>query len=231
MDAYRLSRKLGAEFIGTLALVLVGCGAIVSDAQSGGQLGHVGICLAFGLVIVVMVSATGHISGAHFNPAVTVAFAIDGRFPWGEVVPYVVSQIAGALCASWLILGLLGDHRHLGATVTELTAIRAVGIEVCLTAILMFVISAVATDSRAHGQMASIAIGGTVAAAALVGGPFTGASMNPARSLGPALVSGQLGGLWIYLFAPLVGAALGILAYRLVRCEVEASDQEVKGGC
>ena len=125
----------------------------------------------------------------------------------------------------------MGDHRDLGATSTALSLGPAFGIELCLTAILMFVIAAVATDARAHGHMASLAIGGTVAAAALVGGPFTGASMNPARSLGPAVVSGQLEHLWLYLTAPVVGAAIGVTCYRFVRCEDESSDMDAKGCC
>ncbi len=231
MDRVGLAKKLGAEFVGTFSLIFVGCGAIVSDALSGGQLGHLGVALSFGLVILIMVCATGHISGAHFNPSVTFAFALDGRFPWTQVLPYMGTQILAAILASVAVASLVGTQGQLGLTSTELSLGRAFGVEVVLTMILMFVISAVATDARAHGQMAGIAIGGTVAVAALFGGPLTGASMNPARSLGPAVITGEFGQLWIYIAAPLLGAPFGSLVYRLVRCEDESSDLDATGCC
>lgn len=218
----QLLRKMVAEGIGTFALVFAGCGAIMVDASMGGSLGHVGVSLTFGLVVMVMIYATGHISGAHFNPAVTIAFASTGRFPWSQVPAYVASQLVAATLASCLLYWILGPVAGMGGTSTSLGMGAAVCVEVLLTFMLMFVITAVATDSRAEGAMAGLAIGGTVTLAALMGGPLTGASMNPARSLGPAIVSGSTDLLWVYLVAPIVGAVVGALVYRWTQqCEGE----------
>lgn len=211
-----LLRRAVADAIGTFALVFVGCGAVVVDASYGGVVGHVGISAAFGLVVAVMILATGHVSGAHFNPAVTVAFASIGAFPWREVPAYVIAQILAATAASIAVVTLLGQAAQLGATVPAVALGPAFGLEVLLTAFLMFVITSVATDARAHGALAGVAIGGTVAMCALVGGPLTGASMNPARSLGPALVAGVGESQWLYLVAPVLGAVLGAASYRFV---------------
>lgn len=221
-----LARKAGADAIGTFALVFAGCGAVVVDAQTG-ALGHVGICLVFGLVVGAMIFATGHVSGAHFNPAVTLAFAATGKFPWRAVPAYIVAQVFAAIAASGAVLGLVGGEANLGATLPAGGVGAAAGVEVVLTFFLMFVIQSVATDARASGKVAAIAIGSTVALCALMGGPLTGASMNPARSLGPAVVAGVLDHQWIYLVAPIVGAMLGAFAYQLVRGDqVEVSTSE-----
>lgn len=213
------ARALLAEFVGTFGLVFAGCGAVMSDQISGGAVGHVGVCVTFGLVVMVMILATGHISGAHFNPAVTVSFAALGRFDWKDVPKYAAAQVGAALLASAALLWALGPVAKLGATGTGLGVGVAFGLEVILTFFLMFVITAVATDDHAEGQHAALAIGGTVAVCALFGGPLTGASMNPARSLGPALVSGHLELLWLYVAAPVVGAVLGALTYQRVRSQ------------
>jgi MIP family channel proteins len=215
-----LWRRVGAEAIGAYALVVAGCGAIMVNSQTG-ALTHVGVALTFGLVIMVMIAATGHISGAHFNPAVTVAFALTRHFPWAEVPVYVGGQLAGAVAAALTLLGLFGPVAQLGVTLPAGSPWQSFGLEVVLTAFLMFVITAVATDTRAVGQLAALAIGGTVALDALFGGPISGASMNPARSLGPALVAGVWTHQWVYLLAPLIGAALGASLYQLVRDERE----------
>lgn len=213
-----LLRRSAAEGIGAFALVFAGCGAIVTDAVHQGVLGAVGVSLVFGLVIMAMVYATGHLSGAHLNPAVTLAFALTRHFPGREALAYVAAQIAGALAAAALLLAVWpSEPASLGATVPSVGAGSALVYEAVLTAFLMFVIMAVATDTRAVGAGAAIAIGGTVGLDALFGGPITGASMNPARSLGPGLVSGELHEIWIYIVAPIVGAALGAIAYQLVR--------------
>jgi len=215
-----LLRRAAAEAIGTFALVFAGCGAIVTEAEHPGTLGTVGIALVFGLVIMAMVYATGHLSGAHLNPAVTFAFLLTRHFPPAEAFAYLAAQVAGALVgAALLALAWPGQPADLGTTLPSVGSGAAFAYEVVLTAFLMFVIMAVATDTRAVGAAAAIAIGGTVGLDALFGGPITGASMNPARSLGPALVSGEFHDLWIYLLAPLAGAALGALAYQLVRGE------------
>lgn len=215
-----LYRRAAAEGLGVFALVFAGCGAIVAEAEHPGSLGTVGIALVFGLVVMAMVYATGHLSGAHLNPAVTLAFALTRHFPLGEAAAYLAAQVVGALAAAALLAAVWpSEPAALGATLPTVGAGSAFAYEVVLTAFLMFVIMAVATDARAVGAAAAIAIGGTVGLDALFGGPVTGASMNPARSLGPALLSGELRFLWLYLIAPPVGAALGALAYQLVRGE------------
>jgi MIP family channel proteins len=218
-----LARSLLGEAVGTFALVFAGCGAIMVDAKTGGALGQVGIALSFGLVIMVMIYAVGHISGAHFNPAVSFAFALTRHFPWPRMFAYWAAQLSGAVAAAAILLGSLGDLANLGATLPSGSDGQAFLWELILTFFLMFVITAVATDTRAVGEAAAIAIGGTVGLDAMFGGPITGASMNPARSLGPALVSGNLTSIWIYLLAPLVGAALGALAYQLIRGQASPS--------
>jgi MIP family channel proteins len=215
-----LFRRASAEAIGTFALVFAGCGAIVAEAQHPGTLGTVGIALVFGLIVMAMVYATGHLSGAHLNPAVTTAFVLTRHFPPGEALAYFAGQLAGALAAAGLLAVIWpGDPAALGTTLPTVGTASALAYEAVLTAFLMFVIMAVATDARAVGAAAAIAIGGTVGLDALFGGPITGASMNPARSIGPALVSGELHDLWIYIVAPLLGAAIGAFAYTLVRGE------------
>jgi MIP family channel proteins len=211
-------RALVAELIGTFALVFAGAGAIMVDDKTH-ALGHVGVAIAFGLVIMVMIYAVGHVSGAHFNPAVSFAFALTRHFSWTKLLGYWVAQAAGALIAAAILRGSLGNRAHIGATLPAGSQGQAFLWEAILTFFLMFVILSVATDTRAVGEAAAIAIGGTVGLDAMFGGPITGASMNPARSLGPALVSGDLHALWVYLLAPLVGAAVGGFAYQFVRGE------------
>jgi MIP family channel proteins len=213
-----LARRALMEGIGTFALVFAGCGAIVSDATRDGALGSVGVSLVFGLIIMVMIYAGGHLSGAHYNPSVTLAFALARHFPPREALAYVAAQLLGAVLAALLLLAAWNDApADLGATVPSVGPGTALLYESVLTAFLMFVITAVATDTRAVGAGAAIAIGGTVGLDALFGGPITGASMNPARSFGPALVAGQWGDFWIYVAGPLAGAAIGVFAYELVR--------------
>jgi MIP family channel proteins len=182
-----------------------------------GALTHVGVAFVFGLVIMVMVASTGHLSGAHFNPAVTIAFALTRHFPWRSVPVYVVSQFAGAVLGALTLRALFGPVANLGATLPAGDPLQSFGLEILLTAVLMFVITSVATDTRAVGQLAALSIGATVALDALWGGPISGASMNPARSLGPALVCGLWQEQWIYILAPIVGAALGAFLYQLLR--------------
>jgi aquaporin NIP len=219
-----LARLLAAEFVGTFALVFAGCGAIMVNAKTG-ALGHVGVAITFGLVIMAMIYAVGHISGAHFNPAVTFAFALSRHFPWPRALGYWTAQVLGAIAAAAILRGSLGNIAHVGATLPSGSQGQSFLWELVLSFFLMFVIMAVATDTRAVGEAAAIAIGATVGLDAMFGGPISGASMNPARSIGPALVSGDLHALWLYILAPLIGASLGALAYQLIRGEPTRADE------
>jgi MIP family channel proteins len=215
-----LARRAAAEAIGTFALVFAGCGAIVTDSERGGALGVVGIGLVFGLVILVAIAALGHISGAHFNPAVSASFWLTRHLPGGETVAYIAAQLMGAVVAALLLWVVWPDQpADMGATVPSIAVGRALLLEAVMSALLMLVIVSVATDTRAVGAPAAIAIGGTVALDAIFGGPLTGASMNPARSFGPALVTGEFQDWWVYLAGPLLGATAGALAYQFVRGE------------
>ncbi len=212
----RLARALGAELIGTFMLVFAGAGAVMVDAKTQ-ALGHVGVAISFGLVILAGIYAVGHISGAHFNPAVTLGFVLTRHFPPGRALAYWLAQLLGAVAAAAVLRGSLGNIAHVGATLPSGSQAQSFLWELVLTAFLMFVVMAVATDTRAVGEAAAIAIGGTIGLEAMFGGPISGASMNPARSFGPALVSGDFHALWIYVLAPLAGAAVGALTYQLVR--------------
>lgn len=213
-----LARRALAEGLAAFALVFAGCGAIITNTIHSASLGSVGVSLVFGLIIMAMIYATGHLSGAHINPAVTIAFTITRHFPARDAIAYIAAQITGAILGALLLGAIWTRHpAQLGATIPTVAAGSALLYEIVLSALLMFVIVAVATDTRAVGAAAAIAIGATVALDALFGGPVTGASMNPARSLGPALVAGQSHLLWIYMLGPVLGAVLGALAYQLVR--------------
>jgi aquaporin Z len=212
-------KKLAAEFIGTFALVFAGTGAIVVNEASGGVITHVGIALTFGLTVLTMIYTLGDISGAHINPAVTIAFWAARRFSARQVGPYVLSQCAGALTASLSLRLLFPQNAMLGSTVPAGPAAQSFILEGILTAGLMFVILGVSTGAREKGITAGIVVGSVIALEALFAGPICGASMNPARSLAPAIVSGHLETLWIYLVAPTLGACTGVLACRCVREE------------
>jgi aquaporin NIP len=223
-----VGQRLVAEAVGTFALVFAGCGAIMVDAKTH-ALGHVGVAISFGLVILVMISAVGHISGAHFNPAVTAGFALGRHFPLRLVVPYWASQLAGAVAAGLILRGSLGSIGGLGATTPSGSAAQALLWECVLTAFLMLVILAVATDTRAQGELAAIAIGATVGLDSMFGGPITGASMNPARSLAPAIAGGPTNALWVYIVGPLIGAALSTLVYGYLAASPARPEQGADG--
>ena len=207
-----------AELIGTFILVFAGTAAIVVNDISGGVITHVGIALVFGLVVAALIYTLGDISGAHLNPAVSIGFWAAGRLPARELPPYLLSQCAGALLASLAVkLLFLNGHISLGATLPAGGAGQSFVLEVILSFILMLTIINVATGAKEKGLMAGVAVGAVVGLEALFTGPISGASMNPARSLGPALMSGRLDALWVYLSAPFIGACLAILACRCLR--------------
>jgi len=210
-------KKLAAELVGTFILVFAGTGAIVINGVSGGAVSHVGIGLTFGLVVLAMIYAVGDVSGAHLNPAVTLGFFAAGRFRAGLIGPYIASQCVGAMLASSLLRLMFPTHPTLGATLPAGGAMQSFVLEAVLTFILMFVILSVSTGPKEKGIMAGIAIGAVIALEALFAGPISGASMNPARSLAPALVSARLESLWVYLTAPLLGALASVAACRCVQ--------------
>jgi MIP family channel proteins len=213
-----LASRCLAEAFSTFALVFAGCGAIVVDSERSGSLGSVGIAVAFGLAIMTMIYAVGHVSGAHLNPAVTFAFVASRHFRHRDALAYVPAQLAGAVVGAVVLrLTWEGTPADLGATVPSVGTGAAFTYEFVLTTFLMFVVMAVATDTRAVGAAAAIAIGGTVALDALIGGAVTGASMNPARSFGPALVASEWTDFWIYVLAPVTGALAGGLLYAAIR--------------
>ncbi len=211
------TRKILAEAFGSFVLVFIGTGAIISDGMYGGDVTHVGVAMVFGLVVMALIYALGEISGCHLNPAVTTGFALAGRFDWREVPAYIAAQCTGALLASVVLRGLFPGHATLGATLPAGSPFQSFLLEVLLTLILMVVILCVATGSKETGIMAGVAVGAVIAVEALFAGPVSGASMNPARSLAPALISLRLESLWIYLLAPILGAAAGVPVWRCLR--------------
>ena len=210
-------KRLAAEFFGTFALVFAGTGAIVINQASAGAITHVGVALTFGLVVLAMIYALGDVSGAHLNPAVTLGFFAARRFAGRSVAPYIASQAAGALFASGLLRCLFPANETLGATLPAGPPFQSFVLETVLTALLMFVILGVSTGAKEKGITAGVAVGAVIAFEALFAGPISGASMNPARSLAPALVSGHLEHFWVYLAAPILGALLAVPACRCVQ--------------
>ena len=216
-SAAQLIRTSAAEAIGTFALVFAGTGAIVINNASGGLITHVGVALTFGLIVLSMIYTLGDVSGAHINPAVTIGFFAARRFPGQMVLPYVVSQCVGAIAASLVLRLLFPQDALLGATIPAGSQVQSFVLEMILTALLMFVILNVSTGAKEKGITAGIAIGGVIGLEAMFAGPICGASMNPARSLGPALVSGHFYALWVYLLAPVLGAVIAVPACICVR--------------
>ncbi|HTB07143.1 MAG TPA: aquaporin [Bacteroidia bacterium] len=210
-------RKYIAEAIGTYALVFCGTGAVVIDQQTGGQVGHAGIAMTFGFIVLAMIYTFGEISGAHFNPAVTIGFWVAGRFEGKKIAPYIISQLVGAVLASGTLKLLFPANESLGATMPAGSAIQSLVLEFILTYFLMLVIINVSQGSKETGVLAGIAVGSTVLLEAMFAGPICGASMNPARSIAPALVSCNLQSLWIYILAPVLGAVAASFTWRGMR--------------
>lgn len=214
-----MSKRFISEIIGTFALVFCGTGAMVINDFTGGTVTHVGVAITFGLIVMGMIYAFGDISGAHMNPAVTIGFAYAKKFPWKEVPAYVLAQLIGAFLASGILLYLFPESQTLGATLPGLSALKVFIFEIILSFFLMVVIINVSTGSKEIGVVAGIAIGSIVLLEAMFAGPITGASMNPARSIAPAVVSGNIADLWIYIFAPIIGCVLAVVSCKLVKDE------------
>jgi MIP family channel proteins len=212
-------KKYIAEFIGTFFLVFVGCGAMVINNHVGGTITHVGVAMCWGLIVMVLIYSIGDISGAHLNPAVTIGFWIAKRFSFKEVLPYVLAQIIGALIASFSLKYLFPLDETLGASLPSGTWQQSFIFETILTFLLMFVILNVSTGAKEKGVIAGVAIGATVGVEAMFAGPICGASMNPARSIGPAIASGHVEYLWAYVVSTILGAILAVLVFKLIRKE------------
>jgi aquaporin NIP len=210
-------KKYIAELLGTFALIFCGTGAIIIDQQTNGQVGHIGVAITFGLIVTAMIYAFGDKSGAHFNPAVTIAFSLANLFPKKEILPYIVSQIIGAFLASTILKLLFPANLNLGSTIPAGSNLQSFVLEIVLTFILMLTILFTSQGSKETGTMAGLAIGGVVLLEAMFAGPICGASMNPVRSLSPAIVSGNFSTLWIYLTAPVLGAGLATLAWKYTK--------------
>lgn len=226
-------KKCAAEFIGTFALVFAGTGAIIINEASGGVITHVGIALTFGLIVLVMIYTVGDVSGAHLNPAVSLGFFAARRFPSRDLIRYIVSQCAGAFAATIVLRFLFPKSTTLGATLPTGSAMQSFVLELILTAILMFVILSVSTGAAEKGITAGIAVGAVIGLEAMFAGPISGASMNPARSLAPAVVSEHVSSLWIYFVAPTAGALLAVVGCRCVReegcCSIPCSAAKSEG--
>ncbi|SNR15332.1 MIP/aquaporin family protein [Tenacibaculum jejuense] len=210
-------KKYISEFVGTFALIFCGTGAMTINEVTNGSIGHVGVAITWGLIVMAMIYAFGEISGAHFNPAVSISFAYAKKFSWKEVPKYILAQTLGALAASLLLFFLFPESEFYGVTIPSTDAMRAFVLELLLTFFLMVTIINVSTGSKEVGVMAGIAIGGVVLLEAMFAGPITKASMNPARSIAPALVSGHLEHLWLYILAPIIGALLAVATCKLVK--------------
>lgn len=209
-------RKYLSEIVGTFSLVFCGTGAIIINQESGGAVSHVGIAMTFGLIVSAMIFALGDVSGAHLNPAVTLSFAVAKRFPFKEVIPYIIAQSIGGFAASFLLKGCFPDNELLGATMPAGSEMQSFILEVVLTFILVMVIFNVSTGAKEKGITAAIAIGGVVGLEAMFAGPICGASMNPIRSISPAIVSMHTEHLWVYITAPVIGALLGVFIHQIL---------------
>ena len=203
-------KKYIAEFIGTFALVFCGTGAITIDEVTHGAVSHAGVAFTFGLIVMAMIYVFGEISGAHFNPAVSVAFAVNNNFPWKYVLPYILFQLGGAFAASIILHELFPGSQFLGASLPAGNQTQSFILELILSFFLMLVILRVSKGPKEEGLVAGLAIGSVVLLEAMFAGPACGASMNPARSIGPAIISGHTESLWVYIAAPVTGMLMAV---------------------
>lgn len=212
------AQKVVAELIGTYFVIFAGCGSVAVNKIYGGTVTFPGICVTWGMIVMVMIYTVGHVSGAHFNPAVTITFALFRRFPWKEVPLYIIAQLMGSILASCTLALMFNvtDEAYFG-TLPVASNRQSLAIEIVISFLLMFVISGASTDSRAIGELGGIAVGVTIMLNAFVAGPISGASMNPARSIGPAIVKQEFKGLWVYVVGPIVGTISGAFCYNLIR--------------
>ena len=218
-------KKYISEFIGTFSMIFCGTGAMTVNEVTGGEVTHVGIAITWGLIVMAMIYAFGETSGAHFNPAVTIGFAYAKKFAWKEVPKYITAQVLGAFVASLVLWFLFPASEYLGATIPTVDVWRAFVLELLLTFFLMVVIINVSTGSKEMGIIAGIAVGAVVLLEAMFAGPITNASMNPARSIAPNIVSGNIEGLWLYIVAPILGALLAVVSCKLIK-EDNCCDEE-----
>ncbi|XP_072979006.1 aquaporin NIP1-1-like [Typha angustifolia] len=210
-------QKIIAEIFGTYFVIFAGCASVTINLSKG-TITFPGVCIVWGLVVMVMVYSVGHISGGHFNPAVTIAFATCGRFPWKQVPSYIIAQVLGSTLASGTLRLMFGGrHEHFPGTIPTGSDVQSLVLEFIISFYLMFVISGVATDNRAIGELAGLAVGATILLNVLIAGPISGASMNPARSLGPAIVADRYDAIWVYIVGPICGTVAGAWAYNLIR--------------
>lgn len=217
MLTLQFGQKIIAEVLGTYFVIFAGCASVTVNLSTG-VITFPGICIVWGLVVMVMIYSVGHISGAHFNPAVSIAFATCGRFPWKEVPPYIIAQVAGSTLASGTLWLLFGQKlEHFPGTMPSGSEVQSLVVEFIISFYLMFVISGVATDNRAIGELAGIAVGATILLNVLIAGPISGASMNPARTLGPAIIQHRYKSIWVYIVGPICGTIAGAWAYNLIR--------------
>eukprot|EP00250_Pteridium_aquilinum_P016343 c23058_g1_i1 orf=334-1260(-) len=225
LPSVSLTRKVAAEFLGTFILIFIATAAVIVDEKTGGSMTIIGNSASAGLAIMVVILSVGHISGAHVNPSLTIAFAALRHFPWIQVPAYLAAQIVGSICASFVLKGIFNPDLHGGVTVPHATYAQCFFLEFIISFNLMFVVTAVATDTRAVGELAGIAVGATVMMNILISGATTGGSMNPVRTLGPAIAANNYHGIWLYMVAPIMGALMGAAAYTLVRLK----DEDVPG--
>lgn len=223
-------QKVVAEIIGTFFLIFIGCGSVVIDKKTNGSITHLGVSIVWGLAVMIIIYSIGHISGAHLNPAVTLAFAAVRRFPWTQVPAYIGAQVFAAICAGFVLRLMFGDVAYIAATVPSGSDMQSFVLEIFVTFLLMFVISAVATDTRAIGELAGMAVGATITMNAAISGPISGASMNPARTIGSAVAGNKYTSIWIYMVAPVLGAILGAMSYNMIRLTDKPVRELTKSG-